>query len=282
MRRPVRTRGSSCGLPAQPASRCSPPPPAGAIPVCAAPNTPPHRRAPALFPPPNNNPPCPQLAASFGWAWLVKTYVVPYLIVNAWLVTITLLQHTHPGERRCAARPCSLSSHPAVFPEERSNPACALQVPLAAAPRTAAQSGARARTPTTPHLHPHLTTPHPHLTTPHPPTPRRPRRAAALQRRRVGLAAGCAGHGGPRLRLAAQHPAPPHRGHARRTPPLLHHAALPRAGGGGRVGGGSGWWRWRGVRGWGGGVGGEGEGGGGRGGRQLEQWQAPFAERVAG
>lgn len=32
-----------------------------------------------------------------GWAFLVKTYVVPYLIVNFWLVTITLLQHTHPG-----------------------------------------------------------------------------------------------------------------------------------------------------------------------------------------
>jgi len=24
-------------------------------------------------------------------------YVVPYLIVNSWLVTITLLQHTHPN-----------------------------------------------------------------------------------------------------------------------------------------------------------------------------------------
>ncbi|KAL4436995.1 hypothetical protein ABPG75_004134 [Micractinium tetrahymenae] len=37
-----------------------------------------------------------QLAATMGWAWLVKTYVIPYLIVNFWLVTITLLQHTHP------------------------------------------------------------------------------------------------------------------------------------------------------------------------------------------
>ncbi|EFN55499.1 hypothetical protein CHLNCDRAFT_48812 [Chlorella variabilis] len=37
-----------------------------------------------------------QLAATMGWAWLAKTYIVPYLIVNFWLVTITLLQHTHP------------------------------------------------------------------------------------------------------------------------------------------------------------------------------------------
>jgi len=36
------------------------------------------------------------LAQSFGWLWLLKVYVVPYLIVNSWLVTITLLQHTHP------------------------------------------------------------------------------------------------------------------------------------------------------------------------------------------
>jgi fatty acid desaturase len=34
---------------------------------------------------------------TFGWAWLVKSYVVPYLIVNFWLVTITFLQHTHPN-----------------------------------------------------------------------------------------------------------------------------------------------------------------------------------------
>ncbi len=40
-----------------------------------------------------------QLASAMGWAFLVKTYVVPYLIVNFWLVTITLLQHTHPGAR---------------------------------------------------------------------------------------------------------------------------------------------------------------------------------------
>ena len=34
---------------------------------------------------------------TWGWGWLVKTYVVPYLIVNFWLVMITLLQHTHPS-----------------------------------------------------------------------------------------------------------------------------------------------------------------------------------------
>ena len=37
------------------------------------------------------------LGRSFGWVWLTKTYVVPYLIVNFWLVLITFLQHTHPG-----------------------------------------------------------------------------------------------------------------------------------------------------------------------------------------
>lgn len=31
-----------------------------------------------------------------GWAWLVKNYVMPYLIVNMWLVMITDLQHTDP------------------------------------------------------------------------------------------------------------------------------------------------------------------------------------------
>ncbi|KAK9824841.1 hypothetical protein WJX81_005778 [Elliptochloris bilobata] len=43
------------------------------------------------------------LARTFGWAWLLKVYVVPYLIVNAWLVTITLLQHTHPALPHFAA-----------------------------------------------------------------------------------------------------------------------------------------------------------------------------------
>eukprot|EP00210_Caulerpa_lentillifera_P000723 g700.t1 len=32
-----------------------------------------------------------------GWSWLLKTYFIPYLIVNFWLVLITLLQHTHPA-----------------------------------------------------------------------------------------------------------------------------------------------------------------------------------------
>ncbi len=27
---------------------------------------------------------------------VLQVYVIPYLIVNSWLVTITLLQHTHP------------------------------------------------------------------------------------------------------------------------------------------------------------------------------------------
>lgn len=33
---------------------------------------------------------------AMGWGWMVRTYIVPYLIVNFWLVMITLLQHTHP------------------------------------------------------------------------------------------------------------------------------------------------------------------------------------------
>lgn len=37
------------------------------------------------------------LAKTFGWLWLAKVYIVPYLIVNMWLVMITLLQHTHPS-----------------------------------------------------------------------------------------------------------------------------------------------------------------------------------------
>lgn len=32
-----------------------------------------------------------------GTRWFVCTYFVPYLIVNNWLVMITLLQHTHPA-----------------------------------------------------------------------------------------------------------------------------------------------------------------------------------------
>ncbi|EIE22398.1 delta12 fatty acid desaturase [Coccomyxa subellipsoidea C-169] len=37
------------------------------------------------------------LGSTFGWLWLLKVYVAPYLVVNAWLVCITLLQHTHPA-----------------------------------------------------------------------------------------------------------------------------------------------------------------------------------------
>jgi hypothetical protein len=37
-----------------------------------------------------------KLGAAMGWAWLARVYVVPYLVVNFWLVMITLLQHTHP------------------------------------------------------------------------------------------------------------------------------------------------------------------------------------------
>lgn len=36
------------------------------------------------------------LGLAYGWPWLVKTYVMPYLLVNSWLVMITFLQHTHP------------------------------------------------------------------------------------------------------------------------------------------------------------------------------------------
>uniref|UniRef100_A0A804PMB0 Uncharacterized protein n=1 Tax=Zea mays TaxID=4577 RepID=A0A804PMB0_MAIZE len=63
-----------------------------------------------------------------------------------------------------------------------------------------------------------------HLPAAHPPV------APPLRLERVGLAARRAGHHGPRLR----HPqprVPQHHGHARRAPPLLHHAALPRHGG---------------------------------------------------
>jgi len=37
------------------------------------------------------------LGESFGFVWLVKLYVIPYLYVNFWLVLITFLQHTHPA-----------------------------------------------------------------------------------------------------------------------------------------------------------------------------------------
>ena len=37
------------------------------------------------------------LGKSIGVGALLRLYFVPYLVVNAWLVTITLLQHTHPA-----------------------------------------------------------------------------------------------------------------------------------------------------------------------------------------
>ncbi|XP_042450429.1 delta(12)-fatty-acid desaturase FAD2-like [Zingiber officinale] len=37
------------------------------------------------------------LATIHGFWWLVRVYGVPLLIVNAWLVAITFLQHTHPA-----------------------------------------------------------------------------------------------------------------------------------------------------------------------------------------
>lgn len=36
-----------------------------------------------------------KLGAAYGWTWLLATYGVPYLVVNHFLVMITLLQHTH-------------------------------------------------------------------------------------------------------------------------------------------------------------------------------------------
>ncbi|GFR52743.1 hypothetical protein Agub_g15354 [Astrephomene gubernaculifera] len=36
------------------------------------------------------------LGRACGFVWLLKTYGIPYLIVNHWLVMITFLQHTHP------------------------------------------------------------------------------------------------------------------------------------------------------------------------------------------
>ena len=37
------------------------------------------------------------LGTTHGWLWLTRVYIVPYLVVNHWLVTITYLQHTHPA-----------------------------------------------------------------------------------------------------------------------------------------------------------------------------------------
>jgi len=36
------------------------------------------------------------LSQTYTFAWMLKMYIVPYLIVNFWLVLITLLQHTDP------------------------------------------------------------------------------------------------------------------------------------------------------------------------------------------
>jgi omega-6 fatty acid desaturase (delta-12 desaturase) len=33
-----------------------------------------------------------KLGIAMGWSWLVKIYVIPYMIVNFWLVMITFLQ----------------------------------------------------------------------------------------------------------------------------------------------------------------------------------------------
>ncbi|KAJ7517536.1 hypothetical protein O6H91_21G028000 [Diphasiastrum complanatum] len=38
-----------------------------------------------------------QLSCAYGYVWLFMVYGVPLLIVNAWLVLITFLQHTHPS-----------------------------------------------------------------------------------------------------------------------------------------------------------------------------------------
>ncbi|CAI5472588.1 unnamed protein product [Closterium sp. Yama58-4] len=37
------------------------------------------------------------LGSAYGLAWVLKVYVCPLLIVNMFLVLITLLQHTHPA-----------------------------------------------------------------------------------------------------------------------------------------------------------------------------------------
>ena len=36
-------------------------------------------------------------AAASSWSWVARAYFAPYLVVNAFLVLITLLQHTHPA-----------------------------------------------------------------------------------------------------------------------------------------------------------------------------------------
>jgi len=41
---------------------------------------------------------CSYAGWTYGAIWLVKSYFVPYLIVNMWLVLITDLQHTGEHE----------------------------------------------------------------------------------------------------------------------------------------------------------------------------------------
>ncbi|PNW70229.1 hypothetical protein CHLRE_17g711150v5 [Chlamydomonas reinhardtii] len=36
------------------------------------------------------------ISRTWGFMFLLKTYLIPYLVVNHWLVMITFLQHTHP------------------------------------------------------------------------------------------------------------------------------------------------------------------------------------------
>ena len=38
-----------------------------------------------------------KLVSTFGFWWVVRVYGVPLMIVNAWLVLVTYLQHTHPA-----------------------------------------------------------------------------------------------------------------------------------------------------------------------------------------
>lgn len=136
-----------------------------------------------------------QLRLAFGFGWLVKTYLVPYFIVNFWLVMITYLQHTHPSlphydekVRACGSILGVGGSGPRGLRAAGAWHACARCL-----------SAVR---PT--HLVP-------------PPAG-------------MGLAARRARHRGPLLR----HPGPrvpPHRRHARVPSPVQPDAPLPRAGG---------------------------------------------------
>ena len=35
---------------------------------------------------------------AWGWGWLMKAYGMPIVWLYFWLVLVTLLHHTHPGE----------------------------------------------------------------------------------------------------------------------------------------------------------------------------------------